>query len=174
MGLGGWRVSGCFASLRMTAKTTDQFQLRPGCSFQLRLVGAGGGFAGFYFFEEPDDADAEEAEEREPAEDVDEGPVGGLALEFLIQLGLCRIGGVGLAEVAGESAGHAVERVLELLAGDGDGVDDLVLMDGAAAGGEGLGGGGVGGGGGGGDGVEGGAGVCALVFVDDGLARRGV
>jgi len=25
------------------------------------LVGAGGGLAGFYFFEEPDDADAEEA-----------------------------------------------------------------------------------------------------------------
>jgi hypothetical protein len=30
---------------------------------QLRLVCAGGRFAGFYFFEEPDDADAEEAEE---------------------------------------------------------------------------------------------------------------
>jgi hypothetical protein len=43
------------------------------------LVCAGGWFAGFYFFEEPDDAYAEEAEEREPAEDVDEGPVGGLA-----------------------------------------------------------------------------------------------
>ncbi len=43
------------------------------------LVGSGGRLAGFYFFEEPDDAYAEEAEEREPAEDVDEGPVGGLA-----------------------------------------------------------------------------------------------
>ena len=52
------------------------------------LVGSGGGFAGFYFFEEPDDADAEEAEEGEPAEDVDEGPVGGLALELLVERGL--------------------------------------------------------------------------------------
>ncbi len=41
-------------------------------------MGSGGRLAGFYFFEEPDDDDAEEAEEREPAEDVDEGPVGGL------------------------------------------------------------------------------------------------
>ncbi len=52
------------------------------------LMGSGGGFAGFYFFEEPDDADAEEAEEGEPAEDVDEGPVGGLALEFHVEAGL--------------------------------------------------------------------------------------
>ena len=43
------------------------------------LVGSGRGFAGLYFFEEPDYAYAEEAEEGEPAEDVDEGPVGGLA-----------------------------------------------------------------------------------------------
>ena len=57
------------------------------------LVGAGGRFAGFYFFEEPDYAYAEEAEEREPAEDVDEGPVGGLALELLIEPGLGWIGG---------------------------------------------------------------------------------
>src|SRR5438445_3128032 len=103
------------------------------------LVGSGGGFAGFYFFEEPDDAYAEEAEEGEPAEDVDEGPVGGLALQLQIESGLGGIGGVGLAEVAGEAAGQTVERVLELLAGERDGVDDLVLMNGAAAGEEGLG-----------------------------------
>jgi len=60
---------------------------------------------GFYFFEEPDDAYAEETEEREPAEDVDEGPVGGLALELLIEAGLGRIGGIGFAEVAGERRG---------------------------------------------------------------------
>ena len=65
-------------------------------------MGAGGGFAGFYFFEEPDDADAEEAEEREPAEDVDEGPVGGLTLE--LQVERCLRGGecVGVTEVAVE------------------------------------------------------------------------
>ena len=62
------------------------------------LVGAGGGFAGFYFFEEPDDADAEEAEEGEPAEDVDEGPVGGLAAELLVERGLGGGEGVGRAE----------------------------------------------------------------------------
>src|SRR5229473_2700217 len=81
-------------------------------------MGSGGGFAGFYFFEEPDDAYAEEAEEGEPAEDVDEGPVGGLALELTVEGGCGRVCGVGFAEVGGE----------------GDGVDDLVLVDGAAAG----------------------------------------
>ncbi len=45
-----------------------------------RLVGSGGAFAGFYFFEEPDNSYAEKTKEREPAEDVDEGPVGGLTL----------------------------------------------------------------------------------------------
>src|SRR5258707_2512091 len=104
-----------------------------------RSVGAGGGFTGLYFFEEPDDAYAEEAEEGEPAEDVDEGPVGGLALELLIEGGCGGVGGVGFAEVGGEGLGHVVQAVLELLAGAGDGVDDLVLMDGAAAGEEGLG-----------------------------------
>ena len=70
-----------------------------------QLVGAGGAFAGFYFFEEPDDAYAEEAEEREPAEDVDEGPVGGLALELLVDRGLGGGEGVGVAE--GAAAGPA-------------------------------------------------------------------
>src|SRR5258708_9952669 len=125
MGLGGWRVSGCFASLRMTAKTTDQFQLRPGCSFQLRLVGAGGGFTGLYFFEEPDDAYAEEAEEGEPAEDVDEGPVGGLALELLIEGGCGGGGGGGFAEGGGEGLGRVVQGVLGMLAGAGGGGADL-------------------------------------------------
>ena len=55
------------------------------------LVGAGGGFAGFYFLEEPDDSYAEETEEGEPAEDVYEGPVGGLALELPVHR---RLGGV--------------------------------------------------------------------------------
>src|SRR5258708_38554174 len=119
MGLGGWRVSGCFASLRMTAKTTDQFQLRPGCSFQLRLVGAGGGFAGFYFFEEPDDADAEEAEEGEPTEDVDEGPVGGLALKLHVMGGLGWVGGGGFGGVSGEGSGRRYGGDLVFLAGVG-------------------------------------------------------
>ena len=39
---------------------------------------AGRGLAGFYFLEEPDQDDAGEAKEGQPAEDVDEGPVGGL------------------------------------------------------------------------------------------------
>ena len=38
------------------------------------LVGSGGAFASFYFFEEPDDDYAEKAEQREPAEDIYEGP----------------------------------------------------------------------------------------------------
>ncbi len=105
-------------------------------------MGAGGGFAGFYFFEEPDDADAEEAEEGEPAEDVDEGPVGGLALELLIERGLGGGEGVGGAEgsllLPAKKLLEIGEGVLELLAGEGDGVDDLVLMNGAAAGEEGL------------------------------------
>ena len=63
-------------------RTTDTYELRTLTNYEYidtSLVGAGGGFAGFYFFEEPDYAYAEETEEREPAEDVDEGPVGGLA-----------------------------------------------------------------------------------------------
>src|SRR5271168_871441 len=98
----------------------------------MRLVGAGGRFAGLYFFEEPDDADAEETEEREPAEDVDEGPVGGLALELVVHR---RLGGgecVGFAKVAGKGLSRGSEGVLELLAGERDGVDDLVLVNGAA------------------------------------------
>ncbi len=101
-------------------------------------MGSGGGFAGFYFFEEPDDAYAEEAEKGEPAKDVDEGPVGGLALELLVECGLGWGESVGGAE--GTAAGttevvlKGVEAVLELLAGAGNGVDDLVLVDGAAAG----------------------------------------
>ena len=43
-----------------------------------RLVDSGWGFAGLYFFEEPDGADAGDAEDGEPTEDVDEGPVEGL------------------------------------------------------------------------------------------------
>ena len=75
-------------------------------------MGSGGGFAGFYFFEEPDDADAEEAEEREPAEDVDEGPVGGLALQLPVEAwpgrGRAALAG---AEVAGEECCESpVER----------------------------------------------------------------
>ncbi len=105
------------------------------------LVGSGGGFAGFYFFEEPDDADAQEAEEREPAEDVDEGPEQGLALELLVHRCLGggeAVGGAeGSAADAAEESLQGTELVLELLAGDGDGVDDLVLMNGSAAGEEG-------------------------------------
>src|SRR5258708_27634698 len=170
MGLGGWRVSGCFASLRMTAKTTDQFQLRPGCSFQLRLVGAGGGFAWFYFFEEPDDAYAEEAKEGEPAEDVDEGPVGGLALQLLVECGLRRTERVVGAEdaAAAEVILKGAELILELLAGEGDGVDDLVLVDGAAAGEEGLGEGDGGGAGGVAEGGGEGGRVSGLVVVECG------
>ena len=44
----------------------------------MELVGSGWAFAGFYFFEEPDNSYAEKTKEREPAEDVDEGPIGGL------------------------------------------------------------------------------------------------
>jgi hypothetical protein len=113
------------------AKTDSSTSLRN--DKQKRLVGGGGGFAGFYFFEEPDDADTEEAEEGEPAEDVDEGPVGGLALELLIEAGLGWGGGVGFAEVASEESSQVAEAVLVLLAGEGDGVDDQVLVDGAAA-----------------------------------------
>src|SRR5438552_4139791 len=106
------------------------------------LVGSDGGLAGFYFFEEPDDAYAEEAEEGEPAEDVDEGPGRGLALELQIKRRLGGSEAVGRSE--GSAAGAAeeslkgVERVLELLAGEGDGVENFVLVYGAAAGEEGL------------------------------------
>ncbi len=47
-------------------------------AFARNSVGAGWGFAGFYFFEEPDDAYADEEDDGEPAEDVDEGPFEGL------------------------------------------------------------------------------------------------
>src|SRR5580704_5337281 len=100
----------------------------------MRLVGSGGAFAGLYFFEEPDDADAEEAEEREPAEDVDEGPVGSLTSELLVERGLGGAQSVGVTEPAGEKLSRGLHRVLKLLASDGDGVDDLVLVDGTAAG----------------------------------------
>src|SRR5258707_6906850 len=72
-----------------------------------QLGGSGGGLAGLYFFEEPGYADAEETEERKPGEDVDEGPVGGLALEFHVETRLCRFGVVGFAGLTCESAGHA-------------------------------------------------------------------
>ncbi len=98
------------------------------------LVGSGGGFAGFYFFEEPDDSYTEEAEEGEPAEDVDEGPVGGLAAELAVESGLGGREGVGGAEVGGEEVLEIAEGVLELLAGLRDGVEDLVLVDGGATG----------------------------------------
>ena len=106
-------------------------------------MGAGWGFAGFYFFEEPDYSYAEEAEQREPAEDVDEGPVGGLAAELLVDH--CLRGGEGVGWAEGAAAGGAEEAlksgelILELLAGDGDGVDDQILVDGAATGEERLG-----------------------------------
>src|SRR6185437_6971984 len=79
-------------------------------SFHIRyvetlLVGACGAFAWFYLLEEPDDDDAAEAEQGEPAEDVDEGPVEGLALELLVEHGLGRVGGVGFAEESGERVG---------------------------------------------------------------------
>jgi len=62
-----------FAPVEMTT-----VWLRGGKRGEVGLVDAGGGLAGFYFFEEPDEEDAGYAEEGEPAEDVDEGPVGGL------------------------------------------------------------------------------------------------
>ena len=102
-------------------------------------MGAGGGFAGLYFFEEPDDSYAEEAEEREPAEDVYEGPVGSLTLELAVEGCLRRSEGVGGAEGVGEELLQVAEGVLELLASPGNVVGDQVLMDGGTAGEEGLG-----------------------------------
>ena len=55
-------------------------RVTPSCS-----VGAGGALAWLYLLEEPDEDDAEEAEQREPAEDIDEGPAGGLAEEFAVE-----------------------------------------------------------------------------------------
>ncbi len=49
------------------------------------LVDAGWGLAGFYFLEEPDEEDAGDAEQGEPAEDVDEGPVGRLLGQHLVE-----------------------------------------------------------------------------------------
>jgi hypothetical protein len=104
------------------------------------LVSSGGAFAGLHLFEEPNDADAEEAEQREPAEDVNKGPVGGLAAQLLIHRRLGGGKGVGSAEGAAtwatttEVALKGLELILELLAGARDGVDDLILVDSAAAG----------------------------------------
>ncbi len=103
------------------------------------LVGSGGGFAGFYFLEEPDDSYAEEAEEGKPAEDVYEGPVGGLALELTVEGRLRGGEGIGGAEGIGEEFLQVAQGVLELLAGLGDVVGDQVLVDGGAADEEGLG-----------------------------------
>ena len=59
-------------------------------------------------------------------------------MELLIEESLGRVGGVGSTEVAGYGVGGGVDAVLELLAGLGDVVDDQILMDGRAAGEEGL------------------------------------
>jgi hypothetical protein len=48
------------------------------------LMGPGRGFARFYLAQEPDYGYAEEAKEGKPAEDVNEGPERGLALELLV------------------------------------------------------------------------------------------
>ena len=65
-------------------------------------MGGGGRVAGVDFFEEPGDGKAEEAEQGEPAEDIDEGPEGGLAVEFAVEQGLGGMEGVGWAEGVGE------------------------------------------------------------------------
>ena len=67
------------------------------------------------------------------AEDVDEGPEGGLAAEFSVEEGLGGVEGVGGAEGVGEGVLDAGEGVLEGAAGEGDGVDDLILVDGGVA-----------------------------------------
>jgi len=113
----------------------------------LRLVGSGGAFAWFYFLEEPDDDDAGEAEEGEPAEDVDEGPGGGLAEELVVEGGAGGEEGVvgahggseGVLGVAEEGSGYGSGGVYAALAEDasGAGVEDFGLVDGGAAGEEG-------------------------------------
>src|ERR1700761_7022302 len=102
-------------------------------------MSAGGRLAGLDLLEGPDDSDAHEAEQREPAEDIYEGPECGLAAELLIERGLGRGCGVGRTEGVGECVLRGVEGVLELLAGDRYGVEDLVLVDVGAAGEQGAG-----------------------------------
>ena len=78
--------------------------------------------ARFHLFEEPDDNDAAEAEEREPAEDVNKSPIERLALKFPVEHRLRWVGSIGMAEESAERLCSSAETVLEVLAGDGNGI----------------------------------------------------
>src|ERR1017187_2340962 len=97
-------------------------------------VGAGRGSARFDFLEQPRHGEAHKAEDRQPAEDVDEGPEGGLAAELAVDR--CLGGGqrVGGSEDVSESVACAGEGVLKLPPCDGNAVEHLVLMHRGAAG----------------------------------------
>ena len=69
----------------------------------------------------------------------DEGPERGLAVEFSVEEGLGGVEGVGGAEGVGECVLGAGKGVLEGTAGERDGVENLVLVDGGVAGEEGCG-----------------------------------
>ena len=56
-------MTGCFHNGLFPIRETTSGEVQETTSGEAGLVGAGGGFAGFYFFEEPDDSDAEETEE---------------------------------------------------------------------------------------------------------------
>src|SRR5947209_8120419 len=92
-------------------------------------MGAGRRFAGLDLAEGPDDENANEAEQRKPAEDVDERPEGSLARELAIEKRLRRVQRIGRADVPADGLLRASQRVLELLTGLRDRVENFVLVN---------------------------------------------
>ena len=96
---------------------------------------AGWGFAaGLDFFEEPDESDAEEAHKGDPAKDIDKGIEARLLEDLLVDLRVRAGCSLGVSELAAEVVLERVGALLKPVSGERDGADDLVLMEGGAAG----------------------------------------